>query len=350
MGRRSLRVRPAVFSVVVAALSCGDPFVPPVDSVEAQCEDAAALPPLVGGQTSSTGFPIKDLGTSADAVAINESGYVVGSWIEGFGFRWTEAGEMEFLSDVSVGTPEDINDRCQVVGARVSSAFLWSETEGLTMLGTLGGEGGGHAVAINNSGAVVGRSVTPGGVPHAFLWTEEGGMVDLGTLGGLESGAEDINDQGQVVGWSDPAEGQSHAFLWTEADGMVDLGTLGGQWSAAQGINTLGQVVGQSLASDGSVRAFLWTEATGMVNLGSLGGFSSVAWAVNDLGQVVGSGTLPGGSESHAFLWTEEGGMVDLGTLGGPTSSGRDINNRGHVVGRSEASDRSMHAVLWDPL
>ena len=52
--------------------------------------------------------------------------------------------------------------------------------------------------------------------------------IDLGTLGGTDSYAIAVNESGQVVGVSQAAGGAEHAFSWTAAGGMIDLGTLGG--------------------------------------------------------------------------------------------------------------------------
>lgn len=81
-------------------------------------------------------------------------------------------------------------------------------------------------------------------------------VIEIGTLGGSKSYAWDINDSGQVVGSSLTSSGQSHAFLY-ENGGMTDLGTLGGIGSIAEAINNSGQVAGRSLNSSGEWRAFL---------------------------------------------------------------------------------------------
>ena len=51
-------------------------------------------------------------------------------------------------------------------------------------LGTLGGGSYSSAIALTESGQVVGFGYTATWVSRAFSWTAEGGMVDLGTLGG----------------------------------------------------------------------------------------------------------------------------------------------------------------------
>jgi probable HAF family extracellular repeat protein len=100
----------------------------------------------------------------------------------------------------------------------------------------------------------------------AFIWTESNGLSQLPILeGGDASSANAINDRGQVVGWSYTTEGKVHAFVWTSKTGIKDLGTLPGDIeSVAYSINNLGQVVGSSVKMDESgtsviKHAVVWT-------------------------------------------------------------------------------------------
>jgi probable HAF family extracellular repeat protein len=219
-------------------------------------------------------------------------------------------------------------------------------------IGSLGG-GSSAAFGVNDSGQVVGWSeVITGQAPHAFVWTLSEGMTDLGTLGdpSWQSVATAINESGQIVGWSRSSKlGDVHAFSWTAGGGMVDLGTLGGTRSSAEAVSDSGQVVGSShLAGDAEMRAFSWT-TTGMVNLGVLtsGSTLSAAAGVNSSGQVVGYSYLHPAPEPHAVSWTSGGALIDLGTLGGTTSAAAAINESGLIAGYSTLADGTQHAVVW---
>jgi len=148
----------------------------------------------------------------------------------------------------SFSSPSGVNNRGQVVGTTTTTgnevtrhAFLWTDTNGMVDLGTLGGSS--LAAAVNNRGAVVGSSVARCCPAfhffHPFLWTKQDGIVDLGILSGFGLGtfAAAINDRLRVIGTYDgPALG-FRSFSWTARDGMVDLGTLGGPRVGASALN-----------------------------------------------------------------------------------------------------------------
>jgi probable HAF family extracellular repeat protein len=219
-----------------------------------------------------------------------------------------------------------------------------------TDLGLLPGGNNSGAVAVNESGAIVGLAdngvIDPlTGYPEAFgvLWS--GGHIrNLGALGGNESFAVAINNRGQVTGVAendvpDPfsflGATEAHAFLW-ERGAMRDLGTLGGPDSWGFYLNEKGQVAGFSFTSDLSLHPFLWNQGE-MIDLGSLGGTYGFANALNNRGQVAGSMNLPGDLNSHPFLW-DRGTLVDLGTLGGENANGQAMNGAGEVIGEADNS------------
>lgn len=153
-------------------------------------------------------------------------------------------------------------------------AFRFTDGVGMINLGVLPGGANSTAYGINEAGQVVGQSDTGpvwpdrrlkgfplvGMSPHAFLWTDANGMTDLGHLGGGRSLASAINNNGVVVGYGTNASGANRAFRWTQATGMIDLNTLlpsnsGWTLEFAWDVNDRGQITGQGL-HNGAGHAF----------------------------------------------------------------------------------------------
>jgi probable HAF family extracellular repeat protein len=176
------------------------------------------------------------------------------------------------------------------------------------------GDSSGLAVAINDSGQIIGSSGgcgtgRPGTTAHALLWQNSAwAPVDLGTLGGTTGNRpQNINSRGQVVGFANlPGDEIFHAWLWQHGK-MIDLGTLPGDtYSIAEGINDRGQVVGFSCDADFNCRAFFWQHGT-MTDLNTLlppGSPLFLAFAddINDRGEIVGNAFDPDTGDIPAFL------------------------------------------------
>lgn len=133
---------------------------------------------------------------------------------------------------------------------------MWSGGA-ITDLGTLGGSRG-YAQGVNSHGQIVGGTQVVGDVDvHATLWSG-GRIIDLGTLRGTlgYSAAVAINDSGVIVGGGEWKNYAYHAILWKDGT-ITDLGTLHGHGeSFALGINNAGEVVGYSeLPRDGGEAA-----------------------------------------------------------------------------------------------
>jgi len=243
-------------------------------------------------------------------------------------------------------------------------------------LGTLGGSYS-RAIAINDSGLIVGVSSLSNGVQHAFLY-QNGTMKDLGQLpsvsagramvkrpstsdaispitgklllldplGGGGSSALGVNNVAQIVGYSQVGSIiPGHAFLY-ENSTMNDIGTLEGSTgvSVATAINDSGYIVGYSNVGI-TTHAFRYRNGN-WTDLGTIGYVYSFGYAINRGGIIVGVSTRADSIET-SFRY-ENGTMVDIGTLPGGLSSGAyGINNAGTIVGQSSLPVSGEHAYVF---
>ncbi|UCG46928.1 MAG: SUMF1/EgtB/PvdO family nonheme iron enzyme [Phycisphaerales bacterium] len=182
---------------------------------------------------------------------------------------------------------------------------------------------------------------------RATLFAPPGEGIDLGTLGGNHSYAHGINNSGQIVGFSANSSQTWRATLFVPGGANIDLGTLGGDSSRAYAINNKGQIVGCASLAPGVSHAALF-------NLGGetidLGGIDGEALAINDNGQIVGRSNVNGGPDYHATLFNYPGENIDLGVLpGGTNSVAESINNNAQIVGWSDLPGGHEHAVVFMP-
>jgi probable HAF family extracellular repeat protein len=172
-----------------------------------------------------------------------------------------------------------------------------------------------EALAINDDGDVVGFSGGCG-VPdafsifgqarHAVLW-RHGSVFDLGGFGGaMNNSALAINNSGQIVGISDNSDDtRTYGFLWQKGV-MTPLYPLQGDVSSmANDINAAGQVVGVSCDANFTCRAVLWdhgvvTDLNSLVPKGSLQ--LTYGGGINDRGEIAGTAFDSSTGDSPAFL------------------------------------------------
>jgi probable HAF family extracellular repeat protein len=184
----------------------------------------------IGGAVHNIGAAAPDFRRS-DAYGINDSGWVVGTLLD--------------------GRSPGFNSR----------PFIYRNGN-IQVLPSFGGLDG-AALAINNRGDVTGGATEPTApdaiqVFQGFLY-RNGKMIRLGTLpGGDGSVGRDVNDRGEVAGISGTPTG-SKGFVYSNGK-MVDIGTLGGRIiTTAEAINNAGVVVGQSTGIESaSSRGFIW--------------------------------------------------------------------------------------------
>lgn len=165
------------------------------------------------------------------------------TWFKPFFWFPAEAHELPTVAGDQDGVAFAINQIGQAVGTSGNCTFfntisldnlvplhavLWQNGTA-TDLGNLGGDGlfgGIYADGLNNRGQVVGSSDTTNDSNfHAFLW-QKGKMTDLKTLpGDVNSVAVAINDSGQIVGLSLDASFNPRAVLWQNGK-PTDLNTF----------------------------------------------------------------------------------------------------------------------------
>lgn len=251
-----------------------------------------------------------NVGSSAQAAGLNETGSVVGG---------------DFFSTTT-------------------TAFRWDGT--LHALPALPGQSSAGATAINNTGRIVGDSVS-NGIPRAVLWQND--VPSPLPVFGTRSNARGINDLGDVVGNAQVSNRDRAFLLEAGAGAAIDLGTLGGLESVATGVNLAGFVVGYAETSNRNDHAFRWRDVNGnnisdpseMVQLSDLG-LSSAAYSINE--QNVASGfVLRANFTRQAALWNSAGNRIDLQNYPGTTDAEIfDVNSSLLAVGQSGT------AVLWE--
>jgi probable HAF family extracellular repeat protein len=255
-----------------------------------------------------------------------------------------------------------MNDKGDVVGALTTEpspgvqqlhAFRFDyDTRTVSVLDTLGGFSS-QAIAINNSGTVVGNLSVNGSTDFAAIWTADGHAHRPGPFAnGTANSLNDINRRGEIVTTATFSNGAVNAAVINGSQ-LIALGTLGGDQSEGRGISNRGHVVGISKTADtgsgSDTHAFLYFRGE-MEDIGTLpNGKNSVAAKVNGRGEVVGTADVgPVSTECcdptprHAFLY-RNGTLQDLGTFSGndPSllSEGVDINQHGDVLGRAQVPD-----------
>ncbi len=224
-------------------------------------------------------LPIPPEATKSRAEAINNAQLIVGYW----GNASTGSQHTALLwQDGVMVDPQlplgplsealDVNERGQVVGwmggSQDSHAFIWDNGI-VTDLGVIPGGFTAKALAISNTGLVVGTGRIPAegstvGTSRAFVW-ENGSMTVIEPLAGFVSTlADDVNDSGQVIvtSWFDDGTlSETSAFVWHDGE-LTDLNDviawdLGLHVERAAAIDNTGRIVARASSPTGTVALLL---------------------------------------------------------------------------------------------
>lgn len=308
------------------------------------------------GGNNSLAWPVNDRGTVAgdsvtstnDPLRENFCNFIIDGKAE---FTKHTCSGYVLLRDVMTALPTlggnnsqvfGMNNSGQVVGTAETStqdptctapqvldfeAVVWGpHGKQIQQLPPLAGDPVGVAVAINDSGEVVGGSgicapISPAIGAHALLWRHRKPQ-NLGGFGGkMGNVAWDINNRGHIVGFSDlSGDTVTHAFFWKSGK-MTDLGTLPSDvFSFAFGINERDQVVGESCDASFNCRAFIWQDGV-MTDLNALIGpsptlYLMLAESINSRGEITGIGFDQSTGGAPAFV-----AVPFHGHAGGPAPS-----------------------------
>lgn len=205
-----------------------------------------------------------------------------------------------------------------------------------TALGYPAGTDGSVGIGINSSDTVVGYSVVPTGSNSAALSWAGGSLTTLVGLGGA-SKALAVNDSGTIVGQSNGLP-----VYWTSGNAATQLAVPSGDTGIAAAINAAGEIVG-SITSSSTTQAAEWAGTSSSAALLPLpgGATGSEALAINSGGEIVGEATVNG--LNVPVVW--QNGQVTQ--LPAPSSgAAQGINDSGVIVGAIAVAG-GEHAVVW---
>ena len=348
-----------------------------------------ALPVL----TTAEAFTLENDGTGpgqqAGANAVNNSGQMVGSFIDNTGlsnaYVRLSPGTLTPLPPLVAGQPctaESITDSGRIAGSCRDGAgrgqpVQWSASTPTAAPVQLFGPAltvRSGANAVNQQGAEVGVSATINDTFYPMLWPagSAGGvalpisLLALVGLGSTNCVAVDAADGSAttpvVVGNCPDLQGRPLAVIWTWSPGLLGVGAgysvsllpipSGAQFCAVSAINVLTQALGTCDYGPGNgPRTVRWAANGGAATvLTSVNGVvvHNSGIAINANGQIVAE-YIGAGDFRNPVYWDPDAGTVAaIAPLpGGSTCVATDLSDTSVVVGQSETLYGHAHAFAW---
>ncbi|WP_298898327.1 T9SS type A sorting domain-containing protein [uncultured Psychroserpens sp.] len=250
-------------------------------------------------------------------------------------FIWTEANGVNLIGGVEpsfYGGQTRINgDGTIIAGTRINPSNSLGElssydvdTQAWTSYGSLGFSSQGSASSawgISSDGStIVGLGWFSSGSAHAIKWTADGGLQDLGsTIPGQSTRANAVNNDGSVIGgWQDNSDGIRQGAIWT--NGVQTLLTHSNNNPAAE-VGTLSDdglwAGGGGQSPTNEFQAWKWSQSSGIINIGPspVSGWRGTTTGLSSDGEItVGYyRQWPGPAAfGRGFIHTESEGLVDL--------------------------------------
>lgn len=205
-----------------------------------------------------------------------------------------------------------------------STAYAKSYGFNIIDLGTVGNDTASYAKSINNSGVVVGDSVSANGKTQGFVWSKW--WPNNGKMLGLKnsSSATAIDSSGVILGQSKNNKGAT----WTSYSPSSNGKKINSKATMAYNINDNGQV----LASRGDPSQTMIYSVWGGHNPVKAGGDMDIKYAsdVNTSGHVIGETSL-----GTPYIWDMYNDSTEL--ISSISGSATDINRSNEVVGTKNA-------------
>lgn len=192
----------------------------------------------------------------------------------------------------------------------------------------------GQAVALNDSGAILGQYFDSNNVSHGFLLFQ-GKLTSFMFPGSVSTGVADMSSNGIIVGEYTTSDGKGHSYM-VHSGGFHEI-TLPGFPNTdftVSGVNANGDVVGVINSDNPPVNGFLLHN--GKVTLISFPGADATQpTSINNEGVIVGGYFIQFVNSNPAFMW-KDGVFSNIkppDSVPTPFVNASKITNSGAVVG-----------------